>query len=203
MTRTFLAIAAASAAAMSLFASAAEACISCEYVPEVVRNHTTSSEPRSYSRSRAYEAVEERRARKSRVSKSDDGGSKTKKHIERAEKADTPSKTERAEKSEPVKKVETAKAAPETAKPAETENSTFAAAGGSDKKPVEATTATPAKSGPQTEHSTISGASTDKPAASKTAEADPVPAKDEDKVSNVGCKKFFPTVGLTLSVPCE
>ena len=29
------------------------------------------------------------------------------------------------------------------------------------------------------------------------------PAVDEEKVSNVGCKKFFPTVGLTLSVPCE
>ena len=67
MTRTFLAVAAASAAAMCLFASAAEACISCEYVPEVVRNHTTSSEPRSYSRSRSYEAVEQRRTRKSRV----------------------------------------------------------------------------------------------------------------------------------------
>jgi hypothetical protein len=197
MTRTFLAIAAASAAAMSLSAPAV-ACISCEYVPEVVKNHSTSSEPRSHSRSRAYEAVEERRARKSRVSKSDDGGSKTKKHIERAEKTDKPSKSESAEKSEPAKKVDTAKTAP-----AETENSTFAAAGGSDKKQAEATTTSPAKSGPQTEHSTISGASTDKPAGSKTAEADPVPAKDEEKVSNVGCKKFFPTVGLTLSVPCE
>jgi hypothetical protein len=30
-----------------------------------------------------------------------------------------------------------------------------------------------------------------------------VPATDEEKVSNVGCKKFFATVGLTLSVPCE
>jgi hypothetical protein len=197
MTRTLFAIAAASAAAMSLSAPAV-ACISCEYVPEVVKNHTTSSEPRSHSRSRAYEAVEERRSRKSRVSKSDDGGSKAKKHIERAEKADKPSKSESAEKSEPAKKVDTAKAAP-----AETENSTFAAAGGSDKKQAEATTTSPATSGPQTEHSTISGASTDKPAGSKTAEAKPVPATDEEKVSNVGCKKFFPTVGLTLSVPCE
>ena len=202
MTRTIFAIAAASAAAMSLSAPAV-ACISCEYVPEVVRNHTTSSEPRSHSRSRSYQAVEERRARKSRVSKSYDGGSKTKKHIERAEKADTPSKSESAEKSEPAKKVDTAKVAPETAKPAETENSTFAAAGGSDKKQAEATTTSPAKSGPETEHSTISGSSTDKPAGSKTAEANPVPATDEEKVSNVGCKKFFPTVGLTLSVPCE
>ena len=119
MTRTFIAVAAASAAAMSLFASAAEACISCEYVPEVVRNHTTSSEPRSYSRSRSYEAVEQRRTRKSRVSKSNDSASKSKKHIERAEKADKPSKTERAEKSEPAKKTETAKAAPESTREAE------------------------------------------------------------------------------------
>jgi hypothetical protein len=197
MYRTIFAIAAASAAAMSLSAPAV-ACISCEYVPEVVRNQTTSSEPRSHSRSRSYQAVEERRARKSRVSKSDDGGSKTKKQIERAEKADTPSKSESAEKSEPAKKVDTAKAAP-----AETENSTFAAAGGSDKKQAEAATTSPTKSGPETEHSTISGASTDKPVGSKTAEAKPAPAVDEEKVSNVGCKKFFPTVGLTLSVPCE
>ena len=50
MTRTIIAIAAASAAAMSLSAPAV-ACISCEYVPEVVKNHTTSSEPRGYSHS--------------------------------------------------------------------------------------------------------------------------------------------------------
>ena len=203
MIRTHLTFAAAAALALGMFAPAAVACISCEYVPEVVRNHTTSSEPRSYSRSRSYEAVERRRTRKSRVSKSNDGGSKSKKHIERAEKADKPSKTERAEKSEPAKKTETAKAAPETAKPADTENSSFAAAGGSESKQAEAKTTTPDKAGSQTEHSTISSASTDKAGNSKTAEVQSEPAKDEEKVSNVGCKKFFPAVGLTLSVPCE
>jgi hypothetical protein len=178
---------------MSMSAPAV-ACISCDYVPEVVKNQQTSSEPRTYSRSRSYEAVEERRTRESRVSKSDDGGGKSKKNVERAEKADKPSKTERAEKSEPVTKVDTAKAAP-----AETENSTFAGTEGSDKKQAAATTTSPDKSGSQTEHSTISTSAADKPS-SKTAEADPVP---ETEVSNVGCKKFFPTVGLTLSVPCE
>ena len=42
MTRKIFAIATALLAAPALFASAAEACISCEYVPEVVRGSQTS-----------------------------------------------------------------------------------------------------------------------------------------------------------------
>jgi hypothetical protein len=50
------------------------------------------------------------------------------------------------------------------------------------------------------ENSTISTASLDN---DETIETE-VEAKDEPEISsNVGCKKFFPTVGMTLTVPCE
>ena len=51
-----------------------------------------------------------------------------------------------------------------------------------------------------TENSTISTASLDKSETSDTEET----TIEEPKVNkNVGCKKFFPTVGMTLTVPCE
>ena len=60
-----------------------------------------------------------------------------------------------------------------------------------------------AKSAPvdvESENSTISTASVDK---SDTEKVELAPA-GEPKVSKaVSCKKFFPTVGMTLTVPCE
>ena len=51
-----------------------------------------------------------------------------------------------------------------------------------------------------TENSTISTASLGNDETIETAAM----ANDEPMVSsNVGCKKFFPTVGMTLTVPCE
>ena len=52
----------------------------------------------------------------------------------------------------------------------------------------------------ESENSTISTASIDK---SETAEVKQTPAKEPKVIKNVGCKKFFPTVGMTLTVPCE
>ncbi len=174
-TRKLLAIAAAPLAAMTLFASGAEACISCDYVPEVVRNSTTSPsvESRPYVKSRSHTAVEQRRARteKRRVVKEDN---------------------------KPARKVETAKAkpAPVVESAAENEHSTVTTVGSSDKKVEKAEVAAPAKSGAQTETSTIATAVVER------ADAQPVSGEGA-QVSNVGCKKFFPTVGMTLSVPCE
>ena len=71
MTRKFLALAAALLAAPALFASAAEACISCEYVPEVVRGSQTSDAPRSYARERSYVAERERAPAKKRIVRSE------------------------------------------------------------------------------------------------------------------------------------
>ena len=50
------------------------------------------------------------------------------------------------------------------------------------------------------ENSTISTASLDVSETIDTAETAP----EEPKIrTNVGCKKFFPAVGMTLTVPCE
>jgi hypothetical protein len=68
------------------------------------------------------------------------------------------------------------------------------------KTTVETAKTAPVKTEAENENSTISTASLDK---NETVETE-VTAKDEPKTArNVGCKKFFPTVGMTLTVPCE
>jgi hypothetical protein len=59
--------------------------------------------------------------------------------------------------------------------------------------------------GVQNENSTIARASldTDTKAGKSTAKSTSQPASDPKTTQNVGCKKYFPAVGLTLSVPCE
>jgi hypothetical protein len=165
MTRTLLSAAAALFAATALVAPAAQACISCEYVPEVVNTPVYSH---------------------------GGGGYYAKKRIiTTAAKKRAPAKKQIVETKAAPKKVETAKADPIEADPvdvapakteAESENSTISTASVEPSKSVEPTSET------KTE---------DKTEAKKAA-------GEEPKVSaNVGCKKFFPTVGMTLSVPCE
>ena len=177
MTRTVLAIATALLAATTL-APAAEACVSCDYVPPVVNSGTSkSSEGKSYAtkpyqKSRSYTAAEERRAR---VAK------------------------KRVVKSEPVAKdIDTAAGVPSQTS-AENENSTISAAVSSEpaSKKVETATTTPVKTGTENENSTISTAAVD------LSDAKQTPVEEAKVDRNVGCKKFFPTVGMTLSVPCE
>jgi uncharacterized caspase-like protein len=97
LTRTIIAIASALLAAMSLFTSAAEACISCEYVPSVVNSPSEShseerSTPRREKRStprrenRTREVREPRENKKSRVTET-----------AKSEKADKVQKTQKAE----------------------------------------------------------------------------------------------------------
>jgi hypothetical protein len=172
VTRKFLALAAALLAAPALFASAAQACISCEYVPEVVRGSQTSDAPRSYARERSYVAERERAPAKKRIVRS-----------------------------EPVVKqqVDTAEAEP-VAKRAKSENSSVASVAVTPvteqakvESNVDAKTA-------RSENSSISVASTEEAAPAKTPVA---AATKEASAKPVDCKKFFPSVGLTLSVPCE
>lgn len=145
MTRTSLAIAAALFAATTFLSSGANACISCNYVPEVVNTPVYSHGAKSYSKKRVYQA---------------------------AKKKARPAKRQVVETETKARKVETAKVVePEVV---ETEV--------------------------ETENSTISTASVDKGEAGEPKAA----ASPEPKVSKaVGCKKFFPTVGMTLTVPCE
>ena len=173
MTRKFLALAATLLAAPALFASAAEACISCEYVPEVVRGSQTSDAPRSYARERSYAAERERAPAKKRI-------------VRR----------------EPVVKqqVDTAEAEP-VAKRSKSENSSVASVAAvtpvTEQAKVE--TKVDAKTA-RSENSSISVASTDEAAPAKT----PVAATTKEASAKpVDCKKFFPSVGITLSVPCE
>jgi len=155
MTRSILTLAAALFTATAFLASAAEACVSCSYVPPVVHtqvySHHHSYDAERYERKRAY------RAAKKRILKA-------KRWIER-------------EPEEEVEPVETVKAAP---------------------APAPAPTPAPVAEQVESENSSISTASVDN---SETANAEATPATAASK--NVGCKKFFPTVGMTLTVPCE
>ncbi len=162
MTRTILAIATAFLAVMTVFASAAEACISCEHVPVVVRGSQTSNTATRYTKKRFYArsiAKTKARARARAIA---------------AAKAKAKSRAAAARAKASVKAIAAAKAASaeevELSEPADTENST------------------------------ISTASLDKSESIDTEET----TIEEPKVNkNVGCKKFFPTVGMTLTVPCE
>ncbi len=57
MTRTILAIATALLSASTLFASAAQACISCSYTPEVVNTPTPGMRAKSYEKKRIQAAI--------------------------------------------------------------------------------------------------------------------------------------------------
>ena len=151
MTRTILAITTAFLAVMTVFASAAEACISCEHVPVVARGSQTSATATRYTKKRFYRAAKKRKARVAKKRKA------------------RPAKKRIVKRKTIAKKVKTAKTAP-------------------------------IKTDAENENSTISTASLDK---NETIETEVV-AKDEPKATRkVGCMKFFPTVGMTLTVPCE
>jgi hypothetical protein len=183
LTRTLFAIASALLAALPLFASRAEACISCEYVPSVVHSVPAGSErsaPRYEKRTR--EVIHRRSERKkSRVTETP--------RPEKVQKADKPEKA--------PKVVSTAKATPAVAD-ADVENSSFAQSTTVGER-VPAKTETPGDRG--TQHSTIATAST-----SETSTGS-VEASAVDKVSTgsggATCSRYFPTVGQTLRVPCD
>lgn len=150
MTRSILAIVSALFAATAFFASAAQACISCSYVPPVV-NTPVYSHGGGYhhSNTRTYRAAKAHRARKA------------KRHI--------------VESAPKAKKVQAAKVTPES-KPADT--------------------------AAVKENSSISIAKTDV-APSDTDAPETTGSTDADTEAKVGCKKFFPSVGMTLTVPCD
>ena len=162
VTRTFLATATALIAAGTLLSSAAQACISCEYVPEVVRPHATS--PLAYGRG------------DNAVSHGSSGGYSVKRRIAKSEPVAKSVKAAKVEKQDKPAKV---------AKVAKTETVKVAKA-----EPVETTPA-------ESENSAITVAAAD--AVVKVA---PV-AKAETAAKPTDCKKFFASVGMTLTVPCE
>lgn len=160
MTKITLSIAAAAIAASTLFTSAAEACISCNYVPEVV-----TAGNKKAARKEVYAATPAP-APKKRIAK-----------IPPARK-----KYEVAKAPAP-KKIETAKA-PETAKPVETAQAEPAA------------TDTPLAATEPREKPISTSALIE--TRGSTPQEEPTAVADAQT-----CKKFFPAVGMTLTVPCE
>lgn len=174
MTRTVLAAAAALVTAGMLMSTAAEACISCEYVPEVVRNHATS--PLAYGRGDAgggHGAVSY--SAKKRIAKS-----------QSAEKSLKVAKTAKAEK---VAKAEKPAKVAKAAKPDKADAVKIA-----EVEPV-ATKAGTKRSESESSSITVASAA---PAKVATTEA-----TGETAAKPTDCKKFFASVGMTLTVPCE
>jgi hypothetical protein len=165
MTRTLLATATALLAAAT-FSSAANACISCEYVPEVVRSSSTLPHTGHYYAAEPYaKKTRGEVSIKSRVVKAP--------VVEKSVKAPKIAKVAKPEpvkvaKTEPVAKVEK-KIEKVAAKAIESENSSLTLASAVDTTEV------------------LKPATEDKQAAAKPTD----------------CKKFFASVGMTLTVPCE
>jgi len=167
--RTILTAAAAALAAVAFMGGAAQACISCEYVPEVVRQHSTADSPR-YTRSHAPRKVYvERKTRRAKT------------HVARKEapakvaKVEKPAKTAKAAKPVKVAKSEARSA------PKQQADKTISQAA---KVPAKATESEPSSI-------TVAAAETSVIAAGVV----------ENRPTD--CKKFFPAVGMTLTVPCE
>lgn len=170
MFRSALATAAA-ILATSAFASTAQACISCEYVPEVVREHSTlNAKPR---RVQVYAAAPRHRVRPAMPV--------VKMPSRRIETASI-TKPNAVEKAETV----------DVAAPIKTQSSSVA---------LLKTETTPVKQ---------EAAVTDKPAAAAIETASVAPAATPEAKADapaakgpVGCKRFIPAVGVTLSVACD
>ncbi len=161
MTRTILAIATAFLAVLTVFASAAEACISCEHVPVVARSSSTSYTATRYTKKRFYARSIARAKARARARAIAAARAKAKARAIAAAKAKA--RTIAAAEAAAAEEVELAETA-------------------------------------AIENSTISTASLDKSETIDTEET----LTEEPKVNrNVGCKKFFPSVGMTLTVSCE
>lgn len=164
MARNILVIGAAFFFSASVFGSAAQACISCNYVPEVVNTPVRGQAGLGASKKqRAYAA----NAKKERAAR---------KPATQMAKADPAPKKVVVAKAEPAKTVEPAV------------NATKDAAASA---PLE--TAKEAREVPVSVASVINR---------KELALNDV-TEETAAVADVGCKKFFPAVGMTLTVPCE
>lgn len=163
----FRSILAAAAATLSItaFASSAQACISCEYVPEVVREHSTFKAKQHHTQ---IYAAAPRRARP------------TAPIVKAAPR--------RIETASINKKPEASVASAETTK------SNTSASLALLKTETEALPATAEKSPAPVAEA---------PAKIETASTAPVVEPVADAKEPVGCKRFIPAVGVTLSVACD
>ena len=177
MNRTILAIVTAFLAVTTVFASAAEACISCEHVPVVVRGSQTSVTAKRYTKKRFYARSIARAKARARA------------RATAAAKARA-----RARATAAAKAKAKARAIAVARTKAKTKAKVLAAAKTAAAEEVELSEPT------DTENSTISTASLYK---SESIDTEETPTEEPKVNKKVGCKKFFPTVGMTLTVPCE
>jgi hypothetical protein len=204
MAKTILAFAIAFLGAMTVFAAAAEACISCNYVPEVVNSPSKSYGAKRYKKERVNRAAKKRKARPAK---------------KRAVKRKTITKKVETAKTAPIKRETKNESSSISAAPLEMDEASIQEAFNlakakhdlkvarakarikrEEKEKVETAKTAPIKMETKNESSSISTASLDK---DETIEME-IKAKDEPKVArDVGCKKFFPSVGMTLTVSCE
>jgi hypothetical protein len=214
VVRTILAIATAGLAA-ALFGSAAQACISCEYTPEVLKGSQTS-EPRAESRA----PVRERAHAPERREREPVRAAKRVRPEPEEEKVDTAARTPAATESKDADSENSSIAAiskafataTADAKSSNSEHSSIAVVselGPTAIAQAEARKATDSENSSiagvvverkieRAENSSISIASITASEQAPVAEAaKPVAAKTAD------CKKFVSSVGMIVSVPCE
>jgi hypothetical protein len=123
------------------------------------------------------------------------GSSSSKKHRKKPTYQATKPQKERVRETETAKS--TTKSSPAEA---ETENSSITAVGGQPGKSDIGKSVETAKGGVETENSSISSASLE--TATTSSDTSRTAAETKPK-QNVGCKKYFPTAGMTLTVPCD
>ena len=193
MAKIILAFAIAFFGAMTVFTSAAEACISCDYVPNVVNSPSKSYGAKRYKKERVNRAAKKRKARPA-------------KKVETAKTAPIKTETKNESSSISMAPVEMDEASIQEAfNLAKAKHDLKVARAKArnkreEKEKVETAKTAPIKTETKNESSSISTASLDK---DETIEME-IKAKDEPKVArDVGCKKFFPSVGMTLTVSCE
>ena len=124
-----------------------------------------------------------------------DGSSSSKKRYKKKRVYQAKPHKERAKETDTAKSVTKSPTEVET----ETENSSISAVGGKPDKSGGEKTVETATRGIATENSSISPASLETATSSDESKA----AAEPKARKNVGCKKYFPTAGMTLSVPCD
>lgn len=211
MTRSIKASAAATLAGLVTvagFASAAQACISCQYVPEVVREHQSHSSGASYGRAHVdMAAIAQRKAQAARAAQAQAAQARmaqTRMAQARMAAQQRAARQAAAERRIETASIEPAKSAKETVTVAKTTAS--GAASGSyallksdtDKTQSAATDAS----------TTVAAATPVEPATAAQPEPAPAakaekPAAAEKTAEAVGCKRFIPAVGVTLSIACN
>ena len=181
MAKIILSTAIVFVAVMSVFTSAAKACVSCEHVPVVARGSSTSDSAKRVKNKRVDRATKKRKSRT------------TKKRIV---KRKTTAKKRIVKRKITAKKVETAKTAPIKSE-RDNQNSTISTASLNNDEAIE----TDAKPENKTKTSSYAGCKTHS-VGCIVAEAKP---RDEPEMTteNLGCKRFLPSVGMTLTVPCD